>query len=61
MMTMRVKMMKNIMMKKMIWKTRIFQSHKLGMKSIMTLIENSFQSQPKNNLFPKINQTKRAK
>ena len=54
-------MMMNIMMKKMIQKIKIFQNPKHGMRSIMILIENFFQSQLKNNLLSKINKTKRAK
>ena len=61
MMSMTVNMMKSIMMKRMIWKIRIFWSHRLGMRSIMILIENSFQSQHRNNSMLKTNKIMRAK
>ena len=61
MMSMKVNMMKSIMMKKMIWKIRIFWSRRLGMRSIMILIENSFQSQHRNNSMLKTNKIMRAK
>ena len=61
MMSMKVNMMKSIMMKKMTWKIRIFWSRRLGMRSIMTLIENSFQSQHRNNSMLKTNKIMRAK
>jgi hypothetical protein len=48
-MSMLVNTMMNIMMRKMIWRIKILWNPKLGMRSIMTLIENSFLFQHQNN------------